>query len=368
VVFTHVMLTSPVIANASSGAHRPPASSWTWWVTYTPLHTFWVGSEAVYIFFILSGFVLTGPALRPRFHWLAYYRKRLVRLYLPVWGSLGVAALAVALFPRDVSSAFSSWTNGHVAVSLASILKEAALLIPVQDHLNGPLWSLTWEVWFSLLLPLYILVAQWSTHARWRVLALVPALFVVMAASVVTTGALRFLPMFALGVIMYVHQDRLRAIGRHLDRSRLAWPAVALACVLLLTSTWWLQADSRMPSAVVSASRLAEVAGASGVVFVALCWESAKRALTTGALQWLGSRSFSLYLTHDPIVSTVAVVLGRSASPALVLAISLPLALTLTEIFFRVVERPSHKLAMFVGRTPRRRHAASDAARVPGLP
>lgn len=66
-----------------------PASA-TWWLAFTPVHLVWAGTEAVLVFFVLSGFVLAGPlpqrARRDR--WATWYASRLVRLYLPVWASL----------------------------------------------------------------------------------------------------------------------------------------------------------------------------------------------------------------------------------------------------------------------------------------
>ena len=65
-------------------------------------------------------------------------------------------------------------------------------------------------------------------------------------------------------------------------------------------------------------------------------------------LKWLGSRSFSLYLVHEPVVVSVATTLGTS-NPIAVLLISLPLALAVAEGFFRLVESASPRLAIKVG-------------------
>ncbi len=52
------------------------------------------------VFFVLSGLVVALPALRKGFSWRAYYPARLARLYLPIWGSLALAAALVLLIPR----------------------------------------------------------------------------------------------------------------------------------------------------------------------------------------------------------------------------------------------------------------------------
>jgi peptidoglycan/LPS O-acetylase OafA/YrhL len=79
-------------------------------------------------------------------------------------------------------------------------------------------------------------------------------------------------------------------------------------------------------------------------------------------MQWLGSRSFSLYLVHLPIAASVAVGLGGQPPLPLALALTLILALPATEIFYRFVERPSHLVARRAGRAGARRALRRAAA------
>lgn len=84
VVLHHAMLAIPLFASAVFDDQAPAAS--LGWLVYSPLHALWAGSEAVYVFFVLSGLVLMLPILgRPNFDWRAYYPSRLIRLYLPVF-------------------------------------------------------------------------------------------------------------------------------------------------------------------------------------------------------------------------------------------------------------------------------------------
>lgn len=355
VLIHHAMLTSPVIANAidthgQTGILRVETFSMEWWLTYTPLHLFWLGTEAVFVFFILSGFVLTAPVLRSGFSWSPYYRQRLARLYLPVWGSLLFAAAMVFLVPRSEIPGASWWTNSHQSVPFGEVLADATLIGSISG-LNSPLWSLQWEVCFSLLLPLYILVAKWAKGSTAKTIVFVAALFVLMGLfAFVESNALRYLPMFGLGVLLFIHKDVMFSWAAKADKTRWAWPTMTAVCLLLLLSHWLLQASQAVPDVFVSASRLLQVMGAVLAVMIVLCWRTAARPFETSAVQWMGSRSFSLYLIHDPIVSTVALLLGGEASPLLTFVISLPIALVVAEAFFRAIERPSHLLAKRAGR------------------
>jgi peptidoglycan/LPS O-acetylase OafA/YrhL len=65
VLVHHALLAAPVFAAAYYGgsvADRVGGMAWAF--IYTPLHLIWAGTEAVYLFFVLSGVVLTFPILR----------------------------------------------------------------------------------------------------------------------------------------------------------------------------------------------------------------------------------------------------------------------------------------------------------------
>jgi peptidoglycan/LPS O-acetylase OafA/YrhL len=68
-------------------------------------------------------------------------------------------------------------------------------------------------------------------------------------------------------------------------------------------------------------------------------------------MQWLGRRSFSLYLTHEPVVVALAVGLHLPSIWVLA-ALALPLSALVAELFYRVVERPAHRVAQRLGRRP----------------
>lgn len=169
VVVHHGLLVLPEFANPLYGTGG--AGSLAWFV-YSPLHLFAAGEEAVVVFFILSGFVLALPVVRGGFHWLAYYASRLLRLYLPVAASLLWAFAVIAVVPRaSLLHNASPWMRDHgVPITPLAVIRDIVLVTGTSD-LDGPLWSLRWEVLFSLLLPLYVLLAL--KVRRWWVVGIV---------------------------------------------------------------------------------------------------------------------------------------------------------------------------------------------------
>ena len=89
--------------------------------------------------------------------------------------------------------------------------------------------------------------------------------------------------------------------------------------------------------------------GGALLIFAFLAWQPAISLGNGSLVRWLGMRSFSLYLIHEPIVVSVTFAL-RSNNAFLVAMLALPLSLLVTEAFFRLMERPSHRLAQAAGR------------------
>lgn len=336
VLVHHCLLVSPQLVDAVARNGVGPFESWVWWTTFTPLHLIWAGREAVYVFFILSGFVLTLPFLRAsRPSWLAYYPKRIVRIYLPVWFSLIFALFMAWAFPRVADPAFSSWVNSHDAAP--NVLGDA-LLLRGAGPLNSPLWSLQWEMLFSLLLPLYVVAA--IRFRRLWLLGVVGLLLLIAAGNLMNIALPVYLSMFGVGAMLAARRDVLERWGRKLGRW--SWAGLLTASIVFLCSCWL------FPQLSVSIS-VATIGGAL-LIFAFIAWQPTIALGNNFLIHWLGIRSFSLYLVHEPIVLSVTFAL-RSSNPFDVALFAVPLSLLAAEVFFRLVEHPSHRLAGLVGRT-----------------
>lgn len=329
VVIHHVLLLEPALAVAYVGGEVavPP---WARLLTVTPLHLLWDGPAAAVVFFVLSGFVLTRPLLKDRMvdlsWWLAYYPQRLTRLYVPTWCSVLVALAWIWLFPRRPVG--SGWLAGHAEPWQQGVVPDLTLLWGSSPN-NSVLWSLQWEVWFSLLLPVFVALALLGRRFPWLVGGGALALLYVGGLKL-DIEALAYLPTFLLGALLATNFERVLS---HVTRGR--QPLLLLAGLGLLNLPWW---PVHVPA------RPAVQALGGVLVVVALLGEGpVSTFLRRPAVQWLGSRSFSLYLTHEPMV----VSLGNLGlhDPALTLLVCIPLSLALAEAFFRLCERPSHRLS-----------------------
>jgi peptidoglycan/LPS O-acetylase OafA/YrhL len=341
VVVHHCLLVSPALSSAYIGPEFT-GGIWESILVHSPLHLLWAGPEAVIVFFLLSGFVLTLPVMHARrYSWKAYFPKRILRMYVPVVGSVALALLTVVLVPRVSRPELSEWINIHdERVRPLGIVRDIFLLTGTSG-LNTPLWSLRWEVFFSLLLPIYCYLAV--KNQRLWIPGAAGLIIVSEVGRILDSPALTFLPMFGVGVLMAANQNAVRRWGEPVK----GWGTVSIAAVslLLLSCSWYVPGMSGTVGPA--------ILGGCGLLFICITSKRANAFGNQPAVHWLGSRSFSLYLVHEPLIVSAALLMN-TPNPVLVMAVTVPASLLLAEVFFRLVEDPSRRLANRAGRAAHR--------------
>ncbi|MBC7403832.1 MAG: acyltransferase [Microbacteriaceae bacterium] len=345
VVFHHLYLVAEPVLRQQGGIG---VGSALWWLSQTPLKLLTAGSEAVLVFFVLSGIVVALPALKPGgFSWAGFLSGRLARLYLPVWASLVIGTVAIWIVPRSNSVITpGTWMDKAqaTAVGWGSLFTEASLTTG-SYAVNNVLWSLRWELVFSVLLPLFVALAILVS----RYWAIAVAAVCVMSTLGVINGidALRYLPVFFIGTLMAVRLDAIRQwTQRRLLRPRAGLAGVALVAgsLVLLIGEWMMRPVFASGSLVNTLLSQLSLLGATGLVLSAIAVRPVRSALEARPTQWLGRVSFSLYLVHMPILATLTFAFGDDRW-WLVAILTLPLALLAAWGFHRIIERPSHRLA-----------------------
>lgn len=355
VLLHHVTLFSPERAALFlPGAAPPEPGSWVWWFTSTPLAAVVIGGEAVFVFFLLSGLVLTLPALDRGFDWLAYYPRRMLRLLLPVAAAVVLAIGLALVLPQDVEAP-SEIAAGQLFLDLnVRSALTAVELFTGTTVVNNPLWSLRYELIFSVLLPVAVVVVL--ALRRWWLLGLAGTFGLLIWSWIAPNPVWRHLPMFLLGAFLAVALPTLRAWAGRIRWSvptHLLWGLGLGIAVVALTARWVLWPITQGTPFVTSIPGIVSLAGAVMLLVIVLLWPPASRLLGRGPFRWLGRISFSLYIVHMPVImAAVALLPGQPWwVPALV---GVPCALLVAEVFTRVVEAPSHRFARWAGRASRR--------------
>ena len=281
-----------------------------------PLHVLWDGHTAVYVFFLISGAVLT-PSFARGGPWLRQMAKRLVRLGIPVAAAAIVALVLIAAMPDAHLAAArvtgSGWLamDSSAATTLTHLLREITLdslilgyreytlfapvaeRLPLLEHaLNAPSWSLHLELYGSLLLLGLVLLRARAPRAH-------------VAAVVVCAVLFGAHPMF-LFVLGHLCADWL---GKP-PKPAMGAGLIVLGLAMSATKDWdWVEsvrvtiarfAPATAPNLFQFQSQLAAMALFAGV----LLSPAAQRLLSP--CHYLGRLSFSIYLLHFPILFTLA--------------------------------------------------------------
>lgn len=321
----------------------------------------------VYVFMILSGFVIFHLLERQRESYGAFLLRRFFRL-APLYFAVLLAAAWMQQFElRTLDNLF--WRNPHIYDAI-KIHHEAAAhfwahLGPHLLLLHGLVpetllpdanftflnqgWSISLEWQFYLLAPL----AFWLA-ARRRYLGLGLLAAVLAGLSLAGYPSVGFLPnqfvWFALGIASFYVWRHGHWFARLDPRTHdLLLPAVGVLLFLLLHNPWpvliWL---------LVLDVILAERAGLKTKITLAL-----RRVLELPLLQWLGRISYSVYLVHIGVLYVVLRVITRLDEHLggwKVLALALPATVLLTllvaALTYRWIEVPGMALGKRLS-TPR---------------
>jgi peptidoglycan/LPS O-acetylase OafA/YrhL len=314
----------------------------------------YTGTEAVDVFFVLSGFVIAHVYATREGDWRGYAISRATRIYSVAMPALLLTAAVDAI---GLAHDRSVYEVGYQPFTPGLVLRSAFFIgeqwnshrFPGSD---GPYWSLGFEVWYYAAFGVFMYAPR-----GWRWLG--------AAATLVFIGpkvAVLF-PIWLFGVLSY----RLCADGR--VRPRLGWlllaaPIVAFAVYQTFSGQHQQQFSNLSWTAdrieavgrdyVIAALFAVHIVGVAAVSKTFAPWLERK----AGAIRWLAGATFSIYLVHLPIMHVVAALSPwPKASPLtlwLILGATPLLCLVFAELFERrkATWRNGFSLALQAAETP----------------
>jgi peptidoglycan/LPS O-acetylase OafA/YrhL len=307
------------------------------------------GFVGVDVFFVISGFVITGLLLRERKSTghnsvLGFYARRCRRI-LPA-ASLVILVTVIATYVL-VGPASGNGVAGDGRWS-AAFLADFHFASPDSNPLSavGNYWSLAVEEQFYLVFPAAFLLAarsqaRFTLHRRLAIAlgAVIVASYTLSVVQSTSHERLAYFSPFtrawelALGALIAVGTAQLKQIPL-----RIAVPITWLGLGAIVYSALVFRSLADYPGWKVALP----VLGAAMIIVggVAVPRFGTESLLGLIPLQWLGKRSYSLYLWHWPVLILASEYLGTSlglwfVKPALVL-----LAIVLSMGTYRLVENP----------------------------
>jgi peptidoglycan/LPS O-acetylase OafA/YrhL len=336
VVIHHLLLTLPWFADrvglGQLGAKGQFTFSWHNFFEYTPLHILYGGTEAVVIFFVLSGFVLVNSVDKQSL--VTYTRNRLVRLYAPIIAAVILAGGLLKVIPHQKMDGASWWLNSHAVPFTFVALFRNMWVLDGADWLNSSLWSMRYEVFFSLSVMVFagfVFIKSTSQFIRAMIIVVV-AIWIGMHFGL---DLLSWLPVFFAGsALHWLDEDKFLSSGLKVI---IGW--------FVMFVPWYFAGFGYSLST--SLSRICMTLGA--VLIVDACRNQGSvvsKVLSTRPFKLAGRYSYSLYLVHAPILTSVWFVMGVTESHIgwlLRAGISILFIGLGTALVFTLAEKPSLK-------------------------
>jgi peptidoglycan/LPS O-acetylase OafA/YrhL len=308
-----------------------------------------IGHSGVDLFFVLSGYLIYGAVLSKRTRYLTFIKRRIERIYPAFLCVLAIYLVLSALFPSE--SKIPARPLEAILYILANLLLLPGIF-PVTP-LIAVAWSLSYEFFYYLLIPLIVMVFGMQRWTRLRrVVFFVGLSILYMGVCVFGLSPHPGLIMFVAGILLYEarHSYELgKLISPHTDYFVLLLLACTFPLIYMLTDRqellpWWFKPGH------FGLFYRKSLLFVSFFVFTFTCFDSRgllKRIFSWRPLRWLGNMSYSYYLIHALTVNAVATGLAHIRPPenksqVLFWALLLPvffLTLVSSTLLFLFVER-----------------------------
>ncbi|MER9901591.1 acyltransferase [Mesorhizobium sp. M0130] len=283
------------------------APAWMGYFASTPLFVLISGTFAVFIFLVLSGFVLSAVVADGRQSLPVLIPTRFLRLAVPASVSALVAyVLYVAgwMRPEEIASiTHHDWAGKYysgITTATAAFETAGGYFITGKSKLDPVLWTMRVELIGSYLI--YFLFAFGRT-------ALIRAASVVALGliSLFAGGATLFVLCFCVGSMFFDHWRTILRIP-----AWTGWAALIVGLLLggypeALAGTTYEPVGSAFEAMFGSfgGPMIARTIGAALIVLAVLRLTTLQNLLQTPPIKFLGAISFPLYLLHFPLLFSV---------------------------------------------------------------
>ena len=330
-------------------------------VTVRQLFSFgWAGVD---LFFVLSGFLITGILLDSRdspYYYRSFYARRVLRIF-PLYFAFLAAALWILPLVREMEPNFATFREEQVWYWTYLFNWRVASEGWPDFRPLGHFWSLGVEEQFYLFWPFVVLFFRRHTLVRICFAFILGSLALriwlvaeglTVAAYVITPGRLDALAMGALLAIWFRNPAIHPVLARHA-------PKVLFACLLTIAAVFLIN-GSVWPSGPVTLTLGLSLVGLASASLMAtvllrpdLAWLG--RIFRSRGMQFLGKYSYGIYVIHHPLIFFLGRSQFRAAEwPQLggtevlgtftVMAIGIGLSIVLAVLSWNLLEAPFLRL------------------------
>ena len=315
--------------------------------------------RAVAVFMVLSGFLLMMPVARSSTGQLpdgfySYLRRRIRRIIPPYYIALALTLLCIGFVPGMNRGSGDFWGRAFPAFSIGGLSSHLLLLHGLSPgwayKINPPLWTLATEWYLYLIFPTLLLPVWRKCGTTAMVLFAIaigfaPRLLLHDSAWNLNWVAPWFIGLFAIGMagaILQTAPETNRAATAF--KTSLVGPLGTCALAVGFIFLW----SSRMA--------MDYLFGLSTLWVILFCAQVTPtrarpiqpflvRLLQSSFLRGIGAFSYSIYLTHGPVLMMIYRAVEHfhrsAATRALIMfVVAPPVAVMAAWLFYQAVERP----------------------------
>ncbi|MBJ8119050.1 MULTISPECIES: acyltransferase family protein [Bacillus] len=334
VVFGHFCLMLPSLPNS---------------IKFSPLRILWAGGEAVIVFYVLSGFVLSMALYHSKTNYWGYLIKRFVRIYIPYYFWIIITfALFILFSPYEVVGLrdwfYDRWQG---SITKLDIINHFVLLNNFfTENYNPVIWSLAQEMRISIVFPFLFLLFYKQSWKKTILFALSFSLISVFLNMLHIGKAegfyngyadtLHFTSMFMVGMLLFKHQEKLIYSYRNMKKINKGF-LIALGVILYLYSIL-IYGISRNDTTFLLKD-WGVVMGVSIFIIMAMSNLKVKAFLNKSVFVYLGEISYSIYLCHFPIMMVLFKLLYTKISILFLLTLCITMTLLFSIVSYHLIEK-----------------------------
>lgn len=304
-----------------------------------PWFFYCAGHEAVILFFVLSGFVLSHQ-LR-NFCWQEYpkfFLKRIIRIYPPYYMAMIVSITTLLLISNFYRSALpglglKDWFYIWSQTTFDSTLWRG--LVTILGHcgssLNLSVWTLFYEMWLFLLFPVvwYILCARIKLFGFLFLLVLGSVNYYLWSLRVLLqndwAGIVYYLWYFIIGMLIYQNLNFCEKLSKN-------WWFVLAVTLYFSNYLFFGKITSRLLHEIIVA------AGSSLIIINVIKNNTTKVVLANSVIRFYGRISYSLYLFHLPVLYAISYLYAEKIGLGAVKLVTLVIVTIIAQLNFYFVE------------------------------
>lgn len=253
------------------------------------------GHDAVMVFFVISGYVITYSTTKKQTDAFEYTASRLARLYSVVLPALLLTGALLLIGSQLNPDHYKKYARGSEWLRhlLPIIFSQNIWSLSTSPPTNSPLWSLSYEFWYYAIFGCFYFAK--NTLHRWA--------GVFISALVAGPPILLLMPCWLMGAAVATHGNTWS------EKIKNPWVVFILGLMTLILSMFFLPvlpSDQRNNFLMHSSSFISDWLMAAGVSVMILAFHAVRIpepsvACTNRFREW-GDYTFPLYLLHYPLM------------------------------------------------------------------